>query len=194
MSVADRQMKTARARARSGASRHQATVDRLRRLDGLIHVGAGLQQDTNYRRLTFPNGEQERREPRREPQPGVGTALEERLDNVGVAFRGRPHEGRLATFAFSCIHYRSAAQQRFDRFGATCSCARHQRGFAARNGGVRIRSGVQQQIHHRAVCVQASEIQRRDSVTVCSPYVCSGTQEGLSCLHVFAVHGPVQSC
>ena len=97
---------------------------------------------------------------------GSAPGLEQRLDDVRVAFRRRPHERRLLLIGVGGVHVRARFEQQPHGVDAAGARRGHQRRLAVRMGDRGIGAGLQQRRDERRIARAAGLKQRRDAVMI----------------------------
>ena len=112
-----------------------------RSLDGLVDVGARLQESAHDAGLPFPHGEEQRSKSRVERRPEIGAGLDELFDGLDMAFCRCPHQRRLSAPAFRRVHVGAAGDECPDHRDPARARRGHQRGFPAGERRVWIGAG-----------------------------------------------------
>ena len=181
---------------RRGAGRQRTSADRPTASafngNGLVDVGARLQQHAHDVAVSFAGCEEERRHAGGEPRLEAGADLDQHLHDRRVAFGRRPHQRGLLVLLVRAVHLRAAPEERFDRGERPDARGRHQRRFAAGQRRVRVGAGAEQRLDHRAVGVGDRERERRDAVAVRRADVGAGAEQQLDALDIVLIRGPVE--
>ena len=99
-------------------------------------------------------------------RPDVGAILDERLRDVGVALRNRPHQRGLAVRRLGGIDIRSSRDERLDRAQAAAASGGHQGGHPGGRRGVGIGAGREQALDDADAAVLAGQGQRADAMVI----------------------------
>jgi len=149
--------------------------------------------------LNFAGGSHEPTEPKDNQVSQRGPGAEARASrnasrnhHLYVAFRGRPHQGRLAFLAFFGADTGVGGNQRIDGFEVARARGRHQGSLPAGQCRVGVSAGLQQQFDDSGVSIRACQGERRDAVPVCGFDIRAGSDQEASRLHIVLMHGPVQ--
>jgi hypothetical protein len=188
--VHHRQEQRAGSRSRQGSAipAPAGTIDR----DALVHGRPGLLEHSNDADATFPHGKQQRREAGGQPGPEIRPGVDQLLHDGGVTFRRRPHEGRLPAPVIFTVNGRTAGQERPYRVERAGASGRHQRSLPARKGAVRVRSGLQEQLDHRAASIRAGQREWRHAIPAGSLHIGAGAHQQFRDLPIVVVCRPVQ--
>ncbi len=162
-----------------------------RRYQFIVDVRAGLQQQLHHRLAAFAHRHQQWRETGVEPDSEIRARVDQLLGRLYVAFGGGPQDGGLAA-RFLRFHVRALRQQPVNSRRFTRPRRGHQRRFASRERGVRIRAGLEQQFHHRSVAVGASQRQHRHTIAIRRVRVSSGLEQKPRHLQVVLADRPMQ--
>jgi hypothetical protein len=109
-----------------------------------------------------------------------------------MTFRGCPHEGGLPASIILTVNTGAARQERFYRSECAGPSRRHQWGFAAGKGSVRIRAGGQEELDYRAVSIRAREREWRHAISVRCLYVGAGSHQQVHDLQIVVIRRPMQ--
>ena len=156
-----------------------------------IHIGARREKRAHGVEVAPTHGKEERRKPGVECRVDVGSGIDQRADDRGVPLGRRPHQGRLAE-PFACIGFGAAREQRLHRLDISGARSQHEDGFPAFHRGVRVGSGLQQQLHDCSVAVRACLCQRRHAIAIHGVHIGARSHEQCRGLRIIVIRGPVQ--
>jgi hypothetical protein len=123
----------------------------------------------------------------------IGAAVNQKLNDAGMIFRGGPHQSRFTLDVFCGINAGAMLQQNSHRIGLARISGGHQQGFSACQGAVRARTGFQQQFDHRRVAINCSQVQRNRAFAICGTRVGAGPDQDLNHFEVIPSYCPMQS-
>ena len=163
-------------------------VDRQR----IVQARAGVEQQLGHLDAPFPRREQQRREAVPRSRADVRPVREQRRNDLRVAFRRRPHQRRLPPPRLGGVDVGAARQQQLHGLDHAGARRRQQRGLALRQHRVRIGSGVEQQLDHGGIAVDARQRQRLHAVAVGGRGPRARADQQLGDAELAAVHRPVE--
>ena len=181
---------------------------------GVVDVGPGVDELPRRREITDPRREKERRvTPLLSLRnifgaPGVGRGLDhlspdvgasaeigvmgqERLDDVGMPLRNRPHQRGL-TARRGRLGLGAGLEQLTDHVGAPAPRRRHQQRLPGEERRVRVRAGLEQPPDHRGAAILGGAPERRHAEVGRGVHVGAGSNHPFGTVVLVPVGGPVQ--
>ena len=122
----------------------------------------------------------------------IRARFEQQIDDVGVAFRGGPHQRRGLLKGLGGVHVGASREQQAHGGDASCARRAEQRRLTFRVRALWIGARPQEQIDHRCVAVPARLEQRRHAEVVRCVDGGLGGNERARDLDVGVMSGPQQ--
>ena len=132
----------------------------------VVHIHAGLQQETPRLDVSLLRGEQQRSEATLRTGARIGAVVDEQPDDVGRSVGGRPHERRLTAVGFSCVHVRAMVEQQTRGVAVPVVDGGHQWRLTRPERRVRIRVCVQEQPDQGKIAARAGHRERGAAVFI----------------------------
>ena len=158
-----------------------------------VHVDARPEQGLHHVDPSFADREQKRREAGVQSRVGVRTDLEQQFDDFQVAFRGRPHERRLAPLGFAEVDVGAGLVERLDDLDPAGPRRGHEHRLASSQHGVGVGARGQERFDDLGVAVGAGQGQRDDAVAVRGGGVGAGVEQAADEVAAIVVDRPVKS-
>jgi hypothetical protein len=120
----------------------------------------------------------------------VRMGLNQRLGDLWISIRNRPHQRRGFGFRRGRVHVRAMCDERLQHLEVGRMRRNHERCSSTDLGGVRIRSRLQQLLDHRQAGVLSRLCEGRDAVVIGRVHFGAGAQQKIHCLEVVPMGGP----
>ena len=160
--------------------------------DGSVKFGSSPAADSARADAAsfFGDGKRERVEAALGHRFRVGANFEQRSDDVGMAFGGRPHERGLPSTRLGDVHVRAMEHQLPHGLEVSGAGGNHQRRLAVPPCRARIRARLEQPLNDRVVAVGGGQRQRRFAVLVDDIHLGAGAEQRLRHRSLAEVHRP----